>query len=234
VRPLIVVVPQVLVEHPLKMTPTPGQHPVQALGADGADPSLRGRVRPGSLHGRQQHLGTLGADTSSKLRQNFASRSCSSKAHLAPPLPEPEQQVAGLLGNPGAVRVGGHTAQMDMSGVEFDEEQHVQPSQPDAIDGEETQATIPAACWRRNTRQVLAIRRCWVEPAAAQRRSDCGCRDPNSQALPLSFDALVAPGGVLPGQTDEQLLHLRAQRWPSGRAARVGPGTGDQPPMPAQ
>jgi hypothetical protein len=31
VRPLVVVVPQVLVEHPLKMTPTPGQHPIQTL-----------------------------------------------------------------------------------------------------------------------------------------------------------------------------------------------------------
>jgi hypothetical protein len=51
------------------------------------------------------------------------------------------------------------TAQMDMSDVELDEEQHVQPSQPDAVDGEEVAATIPAACRRRNTRQVVAIRR---------------------------------------------------------------------------
>jgi hypothetical protein len=46
-------------------------------------------------------------------------------------------EVAGLLSDPGGVGVGGHAGQMDAAGVQFDEEQHVQPSQPDGIDGEE-------------------------------------------------------------------------------------------------
>jgi hypothetical protein len=35
------------------------QKPVQALGADRPHPALRIRVRPGCLHGRQEHLGTV-------------------------------------------------------------------------------------------------------------------------------------------------------------------------------
>ena len=38
------------------------QKPVQALGADRPHPALRVRVRPGRLHGRQEHLGTVRAE----------------------------------------------------------------------------------------------------------------------------------------------------------------------------
>jgi hypothetical protein len=49
-----------------------------------------------------------------------------------------------------------------------------------------------------------------------------------------ALDALVAPPRVLRSEADDQLLHLRAQRWPAGVAVRVGPGACDQPPVPAQ
>jgi hypothetical protein len=44
VRPLTVVVPQVLVEHPLKMTPTPEQPPIQTLLPHRPHPALGERV----------------------------------------------------------------------------------------------------------------------------------------------------------------------------------------------
>jgi hypothetical protein len=44
VRPLTVVVPQVLVEHPLKMTPTPDRHPIQTLLPHRPHPALGERV----------------------------------------------------------------------------------------------------------------------------------------------------------------------------------------------
>ena len=68
---------------------------------------------------------------------------------------------------------------------------------------------------------------------AVQRRADRGGRDPHAQPVELALDALVAPAWVLPGQTDDQLLDLLIQ-WRSSRSTRVGPGAGDQPPMPAQ
>ena len=57
-----VVVPDVDAKDLLQMASANGQQPVQALGADRPHPALRECVRPGRLHGRQQHLGTLGAE----------------------------------------------------------------------------------------------------------------------------------------------------------------------------
>jgi hypothetical protein len=69
---------------------------------------------------------------------------------------------------------------------------------------------------------------------AAKRGTDRGRRDPNPEVLQLALDALVAPGGILLGQADDQLLHLLVQRWPARPAVRVGPGAGDQAAVPAQ
>ena len=98
-----------------------------------------------------------------------------------------------------------------------------------------SQATIPAACWRRNARQVVVARR--GAGSSPWRRSVvriavAETRTPSRSSSPL--DALVAPARVLPGQADDQLLHLLVQRWSPGPAVRVGPGAGDQPPVPAQ
>jgi hypothetical protein len=69
---------------------------------------------------------------------------------------------------------------------------------------------------------------------AAKRGTDRGRRDPNPEVLQFTLDALVAPGGVLPGQVDDQLLHLLVQRWPARPAVQVGPGADDQAAVPAQ
>jgi hypothetical protein len=55
----------------------------------------------------------------------------------------PYEQVAGLLGDPCAIGIRGHPGQMDSAGVQFDEEQHVQPPQPDRVDGEEVAGDDP-------------------------------------------------------------------------------------------
>jgi len=57
---------------------------------------------------------------------------------------------------------------------------------------------------------------------------------PAPKAQEFSLDALVAPARVLPGQADDQLLQVLVQWRSPGSAVRVGPGAGDQPPMPAQ
>jgi hypothetical protein len=87
------------------------QQPVQALGADRPDPALRVRVRLGCPHGREEHLGALGAkdvvEAAGELRVMVAEQ----EADLPSSLPA-HQQVASLLGDPAAVWVGGHPAQM--------------------------------------------------------------------------------------------------------------------------
>jgi hypothetical protein len=135
------------------------QQPVQALGAHCPDPAFRMGVRVGGLHRRQQHLGALRAEhvveAAGELRVVVAQQEAQPPSSFA----ECQQQVACLLGNPGAVRVGGHPSQVDPSRLVLDEEQYVQPPQRDRVDGEKSHATIPAACWRRNARQVVVVRR---------------------------------------------------------------------------
>jgi hypothetical protein len=52
------------------------------------------------------------------------------------PIVEVHQEVASLLGDPGAGGVGGDPGQVYFSSFDFDDEQHVQPGQPDRVDGE--------------------------------------------------------------------------------------------------
>jgi hypothetical protein len=47
------------------------------------------------------------------------------------------EQVAGLLGDPGAGRVGGDASEVDASGVQLDEETDAQPPQEHGVHGEE-------------------------------------------------------------------------------------------------
>ena len=73
-----------------------------------------------------------------------------------------------------------------------------------------------------------------IQTVTAQYRADRGGRDLDAEALEFALDALVAPGGVLPRQADNQLLHLLIQRWPAGLAVRVDPGAREEPSVPAQ
>jgi hypothetical protein len=159
-------------------------------------------------------------NTSSKLRANLASRS----QHKAQPLSlfaEHLQQVAGLLGDPQTVGVGGHPGQVDPSGVQLDEEQHVQPLQPHGVDSEEVAGEDPGgllAQERLPGRRGPARGR--VQSMTAEGAADRGCRDPHPEAQQFSLDALVAPAGVLLGEADDELLDLRVE------GGRPGPRRG--------
>jgi hypothetical protein len=95
---------------------------------------------PTRLHRRDQHLGALRP----KHVVERAGKFCVPVADEELQWPTLEhQQVAGLLGNPGAVRVGGHAGQVDPPGAHFDEEQHVEPPKPDRVYGEEVAGHDP-------------------------------------------------------------------------------------------
>ena len=73
-----------------------------------------------------------------------------------------------------------------------------------------------------------------VQAVAAKRGADRGRGHVHVEPQELALDPLVAPGRVLPGQADDQLLRLLVQRWPARLAARVGPRTSHQASVPAQ
>jgi hypothetical protein len=134
---MLVVMLDVHLEHLLQVPAPDDQQPVQALGADRADPPLRECVGVGRLHRRAQHLGALGTDhviePATELRVTVAHK----KVHLSAALAQHEEQVPGLLGGPGAGGIAGHAGQVNPSGAQLDEEQYLHPTQEDGVDGEE-------------------------------------------------------------------------------------------------
>jgi hypothetical protein len=132
-----VVVLDVHPEDLLQVTTADDQQPVEALGADGTDPPLRIGVGVRRLDRRDEHLGTLGAEhlvePATELRVAVAEH----KAQPQSPIRCRQEQVAGLLGDPGTIGVGRHAGQVDPAGGQFDKEQHIQPPQPDGVDREE-------------------------------------------------------------------------------------------------
>jgi hypothetical protein len=80
------------------------------------------------------------------------------QAHLPTPLAQYQQQVAGLLGDPAAIRMGGHPGQVDPPGLQLNEEQHIQPPQRNSLDGEEVARDDPCGLFAQ-ARQVVAVRR---------------------------------------------------------------------------
>ena len=83
-----------------------------------------------------------------------------------------------------------------MAGVQFDEEQHIEPLQPEHVDGEEV-ASHDACGLLAQERRPGATRppRRRVEPMAAQRHPDRGRRDAHAEPKQFALDALVAQRG---------------------------------------
>src|SRR6266511_1043553 len=50
----------------------------------------------------------------------------------------------------------------------------------------------------------------------------------------LSFDALVAPAGILPGQSKDQRNHVVGECWTPTLSSRLRPLAGHQPAVPPQ
>ena len=89
----------------LQVTTADDQQPVEALGPDGTDPPLRIGVGVRRLDRRDEHLGALGlehlVEPTTALRVAVAEH----KAQSLSSLRCRQEQVAGLLGDPGTIGV---------------------------------------------------------------------------------------------------------------------------------
>jgi hypothetical protein len=133
-------------QHPLQVSAADDQQPVQALGEDRADSALRERVGVGCLDWGQDHVGALGAEEvvegPAELGVPVAQQELDASSLLA----EFQQEVAGLLGDPGAVGVGSHAGQVDAAGVQLDENSTYSRLSQTVSTVKKSQAGIPAAC----------------------------------------------------------------------------------------
>src|SRR6266536_1560485 len=143
-------------------------------------------------------------------------------------------ELAGLLGDPGAVWVGGAAGEVYAPAAELDEEEHVEPLQPDGFDGEEvdrdhalglrSQELAPTEARALAGRSEASL----AKQVAHRRR-----RYRDAEPAELTGDPLVAPAPVLPGEPKNQVPDLAADR----RAADptgIPPALRDQPTVPSK
>jgi hypothetical protein len=91
----------VRVQDALQMTPAENQHVVEALPSNGADPTLRERVRPRCANRRLHHRDPFGSDDLVEGARELAVSNPEQDVFL---LETPrDREVPGLLGDPGGV-----------------------------------------------------------------------------------------------------------------------------------
>jgi len=143
VRSVPVVVLDVDSQDLFQVPATHDEQPVQALGPHRPDPALGVGVGVGRLHWRKHHLGALRpkhvVEPAAELRVTIANKEMDPASSFL----QDKQQVAGLLSDLGGVGVGGHSSHVNAPSIQFDEEQYVQPPQPDGVDGEEVTGEDP-------------------------------------------------------------------------------------------
>jgi len=134
-RPLAVVVVDVVAEHAVEVTPVEDQQPVQALGAHGADEAFRDRVRARRPHRRLHDPYALAPEDLIEGAAVLAVAVADQDAHAL--LGEVEAEVSRLLGDPRARRVGRTASKPDAAAQVRDEEEHVVAAQEHGLDREE-------------------------------------------------------------------------------------------------
>jgi hypothetical protein len=157
VRMVGVVMLHVDAQHLLKVATPKDQWPVQALSPHRPDPAFRVGVGVRCLHRRDQHLGALGAEHVVEAAGELRVAVAQHEAQLSASFAEHQQQVAGLLGDPqtvgGAVTPARWTRRVasSMKNSTYSRRSHTVSTV------KKSQATIPAACWRRNALQVCRL-----------------------------------------------------------------------------
>src|SRR5215211_1734759 len=124
-------------EHAFEMAAVEDQEPVETLPSDGADEALGNRVRHWRTHRRADDLDPFASEDAVEVTRELAVAIPDQKAHRPRTLRQSPSELTGLLGDPGAARVGRAAAEMHPAAAELDEEEHVQPLQGNGLDREE-------------------------------------------------------------------------------------------------
>ena len=236
VRPVGVVVLDVVVEEAAELVLVPDEGAVEEFVADRAHPPLRERVRLRRAWRRRDRLGADGAEHVVEAGRVLAGAVVDDEAD---PLLEAEEEVAGLLGGPGAGRVGGDPGEVDAAGVDLDEEQHVEAAQQHGVDGEEVRRDHGAGLGadERRPRRARPLRG-RVPSGVAEDPPHRRRRDPMAELGEFAVDAPVTPRRVLRVQPQDQPADLRA-RWAADPCVESAVGSsggrrdGDASPTPS-
>ena len=148
---------------------------------------------------------------------------------------EVHQQVAGLLGDPGAGGVGGDPGDVHAAAAVLDHDEDVEAAQEDGVDvGEVDREDRVGLRGQELSPGRAGPSRGGVDAGGLEDRPDGGGGDRVAEADQLALDASVAPGGILPGHPQHQGPDGLRDGRSAWLSARVGPAAGDELGVPAQ
>jgi len=236
VRPLFVVVAQVLLEDALRMALPEDQDVIQALPSHRLHEAFSEGIRLRRADGRADDVHALTAKYLIERATELGVAIADQEADRRLALIQPKAQVACLLGDPRRVRMGADAGKVNPSCGQLDEEQYVERSQPDALHGEEVAGQDTA----RLAGQELLPRGSFSpwggrKAVANQQRADRRRRDNDAELAQFTLDAPIPPARVLLGQAQDErgclAAHPRASWSP---LPTVGPLAPHQFAMPTQ
>jgi hypothetical protein len=140
-----------------------------------------------------------------------------------------------LLGDPGAGRVDCAASEVDAAAFEFDEEEHVEASERDRLDGEEVAG--------KHGRGLLAEEfppartrtpRRWLKTGRQEQTPQHARRNSEAELQQLTCDPPMAPAWVLTCEAQDELSHAILDRRTARRSSRLRPLPSHEFPMPAQ
>jgi hypothetical protein len=134
---MLVVVLDVAVQNANKVLAANDQEVVQALSPDGPNPTLGNGVGIGRPDRRADDLGTGRTPDIVERSDELGVPVADQEPERGSTVIQLNHEIAGLLGHPRASRMGRDTSQVHPPAAQFDDEQHIQPPQPNSVDGEE-------------------------------------------------------------------------------------------------
>jgi hypothetical protein len=157
------------------------------------------------------------AETSSKERVNFVSRSRTRKRKRRPPSSRSETGS----GLPESPKSQPGAEDVDHETLDLDYEEHVEPLERDGVDGEEVccEDACRLSAQKLGPARVVSLRR-RSDRVARKDVAHARRRDGDAERLQFPGDPEISPTGVLPRETHDGLDLLGRQRWPRRLAAR--------------
>src|SRR6266511_1093054 len=233
--PMAVVVVGVGAQDMFELATAEDEQPVEALSTDAADPALGVGVRVRRLDGCADHCDPLSSEDVIEAAAELGVAIVDEEAERLPAVIERHQEVARLLGDPGACWVRGAGDEFDPAALERDEEEHVDPFQPGGLDREEIAGERRRRVLAEEVApgELISLRR-GRQPVADEDRPHRGRRNTDAKTPQLADDPSVAPTRVLASQTDNQRLDATIERRPPRPPVRIRPTPPDQLPVPAQ
>ena len=119
------------------------QKVVEAFTSHGPDKTLANAFARGARTGVLITLAPMSVNTDSNAAVNFASAIADQEPDGGGPLAEVHDKVACMLRDPRTGRMTCNAQDVHASGVDFDHEEHIQPSQQDGVDVEEVASQQP-------------------------------------------------------------------------------------------